>query len=294
MSCGCSRASSDSAEERKTIKIALILNLAMFVIGTVAGWAGQSTLVLSDALDMLTDAAAYALALMAFSRGLAFKKHAARWTGGVLVVLGAGMVAEVIRRWYSGSEPVGTIMQAYSVVSFAVNLYVLMRLAKYRRGEVHTRASYICTRAEVLANIAVFVSGGIVLVTGVRVVDLLVGFAIGLYNRRMRIFASNHKVTPSRLVRRAQSCKRSEVAFLVLKGCRIAPLLRLHLVAIDDSAEHTYSIWAARCGVPKCNERSPGRHMRHRSDDPASRSMCINNEGRHVCNQIDISFIIDF
>ncbi len=181
MGCECSRVSSDTAEERKTIKVALVLNLTMFAIGIVAGWAAQSTGVLSDALDMLTDAAAYALALMAFRRGLAFKKIAARWTGGVLMLLGAGILAEVIRRWYAGSEPVGTVMLAYSVVSFAVNFYVLLQLAKYRRGEVHMRASYICTRADVLGNVAVFASGGIVLATGFRLIDLLVGFAIGLY-----------------------------------------------------------------------------------------------------------------
>lgn len=181
MGCECSRVSSDTAEERKTIKVALVLNLTMFAIGIVAGWAAQSTGVLSDALDMLTDAAAYALALMAFRRGLAFKKIAARWTGGVLMLLGAGILAEVIRRWYAGSEPVGTVMLAYSVISFAVNFYVLLQLAKYRRGEVHMRASYICTRADVLGNVAVFASGGIVLATGFRLIDLLVGFAIGLY-----------------------------------------------------------------------------------------------------------------
>lgn len=181
MSCECSRVSSDTAAERKTIKVALVLNLAMFVVGIGAGWAAQSTGILSDALDMLTDAVAYALALMAFKRGLAFKRNAARWTGCILVLLGAGLVAEVIRRWYAGSEPVGTVMLAYSVVSFAVNFYVLTQLARYRRGEVHMRASYICTRADILANIAVFVSGGIVLATGFRVFDLLVGFAIGLY-----------------------------------------------------------------------------------------------------------------
>ncbi|MFC5431142.1 cation transporter [Paraburkholderia denitrificans] len=181
MSCECSRISSNTAAQRKTIKIALVLNLAMFVVGIVAGWRAQSVGILSDALDMLTDAAAYALALMAFTRGMAFKRNAARWTGGILVLLGAGMIAEVIRRWYAGSEPIGMVMLAYSVVSFAVNLYVLTQLAKYRRGEIHMRASYICTRADVLANIAVFLSGGIVLATGFRAVDLLVGFVIGLY-----------------------------------------------------------------------------------------------------------------
>lgn len=153
----------------------------MFIVGIVAGISAQSTGILSDALDMLTDAVAYALALMAISRGLAFKANAARWSGWILVLLGAAIVIEVVRRWYSGSEPAGTVMLAYSVVSFAVNLYVLFRLAKYRRGEVHLRASYICTRADVLANVAVFISGAIVLLTGYAVVDLVVGFAIGIY-----------------------------------------------------------------------------------------------------------------
>lgn len=181
MTCDCRHIASTTAHERKAVQVALTLNLAMFVVGAAVGWLAQSTGVLSDALDMLTDAIAYALALMAFTRGQAFKKNATRWTGGVLVLLGAGMVAEVIRRWYAGSEPVGAAMLAYSVVSFTVNLYVLMRLTRYRRGEVHMRASYICTRADVLANIAVFVSGGVVLLTGYRLADLLVGFAIGLY-----------------------------------------------------------------------------------------------------------------
>ena len=50
-----------------------------------------------------------------------------------------------------------------------------------RRGDVHLRASYICTRADVIANVAVFMSGGIVAATGLQIVDLIAGFAIGLY-----------------------------------------------------------------------------------------------------------------
>lgn len=181
MSCDCSKASANTEAERKTIRIALGLNATMFAVGIVTGILAQSTGILSDALDMLIDAAAYALALMAITRGSAFKANAARWSGWILVLLGGGILAEVVRRWYSGSEPIGTVMLAYSVVSFAVNLYVLVQLARYRRGEVHLRASYICTRADVLANVAVFISGGVVLVTGYGAADLVVGFAVGLY-----------------------------------------------------------------------------------------------------------------
>lgn len=181
MSCECTEASANTEAERKTLRIALALNAAMFVIGTIAGLWAQSTGILADALDMLTDAIAYGLALMAVSRGLAFKKNAARWSGGVLVLLGAGILGEVARRWFFGSEPAGPVMMAYSGVSLAVNLYVLSQLTKFKGGEVHLRASYICTRADVLANIAVFLSGGIVAATGMQTVDLVVGFAIGLY-----------------------------------------------------------------------------------------------------------------
>jgi cation diffusion facilitator family transporter len=153
----------------------------MFVVGVAAGYIAQSTGMMADALDMGTDAVAYALALMAITRSTTFKRNTARWSGVVLIVLGAGIVIDVIRRAVCGSEPLGLAMMAYSVVSFAVNLYVLMLLSKYRRGEVHLRASYICTRADVIANVAVFISGGIVAITGFRYVDLLAGFAIGVY-----------------------------------------------------------------------------------------------------------------
>ena len=61
------------------VRIALLLNVGMFVIGTTAGVLSQSNGLLADALDMLTDAIAYVLALMAITRGPEFKKNAARW-----------------------------------------------------------------------------------------------------------------------------------------------------------------------------------------------------------------------
>ena len=181
MACECPHTSAKTDAARKTLRVALLLNAAMFLIGTVAGVLAQSTGLLADAFDMLTDAIAYGLALMAVSRGLKFKKNAARWSGGVLVLLGAGIISEVVRRWFFGSEPMGLVMMGYYAVSFAVNLCVLMRLAKFRDGGVHIRASYICTRADVLANIAVFISGGLVAATGLQILDLVVGFGIGLY-----------------------------------------------------------------------------------------------------------------
>ncbi|MFM0327962.1 hypothetical protein PQR16_36845, partial [Caballeronia glebae] len=58
---------------------------------------------------------------------------------------------------------------------------VLRMLTPYREGEVHMRASWICTRADVMANFGLLVSGFVVLATGWRYPDLAVGIAIGIY-----------------------------------------------------------------------------------------------------------------
>jgi Co/Zn/Cd efflux system component len=69
MTCECSHHTATGEQERKTLRIALFLNGAMFIVGMSAGWWAQSTGLMADALDMLADASAYAIALLAVTRG---------------------------------------------------------------------------------------------------------------------------------------------------------------------------------------------------------------------------------
>ena len=109
----------------------------MFVIGTTAGWWAQSTALMADALDMLADASAYGLGLMAVTRGVNFRRTSTRWSGSLLLILGVGILAEVGHRALAGSQPQPTVMMAFSLLSLAVNVTVLRLLAPFRTGEVH-------------------------------------------------------------------------------------------------------------------------------------------------------------
>ncbi|MDA3876940.1 MAG: cation transporter [Halothiobacillus sp.] len=173
--------STQTQQERATLRIALALNVAMFVIGMAAGLWAQSTGLIADSLDMLADAAAYALALLAVTRGLAFKRDAARWSGWLLLILGAGIILDVTRRTLLGSEPQGDIMMLFAVISLIVNVIVLNLLSRFRHGEVHLRTTWVFTRMDVLANIGVFASGLVVSLTHLRYADLVIGLIIGLY-----------------------------------------------------------------------------------------------------------------
>lgn len=168
-------------DKQRILRMALMMNVGMFIIGSAVGLWAQSAAILADGLDMLTDAIAYWLVLLALSRGLKFKRLAARFSGVILVVLGVGILIAVVRRYFFGSEPIGWAMMIYSVASFGVNLYVLSLLATFRESEIHLRATYLFTRADVAANIALFVTGSIVAATGWQIVDLLLGFGIGLF-----------------------------------------------------------------------------------------------------------------
>ena len=178
--CGCHH-EAKSAQERRILTIALVLNAAMAVIGGVAGWMGQSTGLLADALDMLSDATAYAIGLVAIGRGARFKANAAWLSGSVLLMLGLGLLLEVGRRVFQGAEPLSGWMIGTACLSLVVNLTVLRLLAPLKSGEVHLRATWIFTRADVVANVGVVVAGILVLVLASPYPDYVIGTLIGLY-----------------------------------------------------------------------------------------------------------------
>jgi cation diffusion facilitator family transporter len=179
--CGCHVETPDTPAERRILWIALALNALMAVVGGIAGWFGESTGLLADALDMLSDATAYAIGLVAIGRSATFKVNAARVSGTVLLLLGMGVLVEVGRRAFYGSEPVSVLMLAVASLSLLVNVIVLRLLRPLRQGEVHLRATWIFTRADLVANVGVIASAALILLTGSRFPDLIVGAVIGLY-----------------------------------------------------------------------------------------------------------------
>lgn len=178
--CGCHLEAKNVAE-RKVLRIALALNAAMAVLGSIAGWIAHSTGLLADALDMLSDAAAYSIGLIAIGKTVRFKANAAFLSGGLLLMLGAGVLIEVARRVLHGAEPSSAWMIGTAAVSLVVNAWVLRLLAPLKAGEVHLRATWLFTRTDIVANLGVILAGLLVLGSGSAYPDLVIGALIGLY-----------------------------------------------------------------------------------------------------------------
>lgn len=179
--CGCEPTPAETQAQRRTLWTALALNAIMFVAEVASGIVFNSTGLVADGFDMLSDACVYGIALAAIGRGNTFKANAATTSGILLLALGIGLIVEVVRRAFSGDAPAGFGMIAVSLPALAVNIIVLRLLARQRSAEVHMRAAWIFTRADVVANLAVILSGIAVVLTQSRYFDLTVGAAIGAY-----------------------------------------------------------------------------------------------------------------
>jgi cation diffusion facilitator family transporter len=166
--------------ERKTLWTLIAINGAMFLIEAVAGWWGESTGLLANSLDMLADASIYGIALYAVGRSGRFQATAATTSGVLQIALGLGVLFEVVRRFLYGSDPVSTLMIVVGALALVANVSCLMLIAKHREGGIHMRASWIFSTNDVIANLGVIISGGLVMYLGSRLPDLIIGAVISV------------------------------------------------------------------------------------------------------------------
>ena len=145
-----------------------------------SGLYGDSSGLIANGLDNASDAAVYAISLFAVSRGMKWQIHAARLSGAMLLVLCAGIVVDVIRRFTFGAEPAGNVMIVMTLVAAAVNALSLHVLRNVRTHDVNLRAAWTFSINDFVSNLGVLVAGVLVLRLERPWPDLVVGFAIGL------------------------------------------------------------------------------------------------------------------
>lgn len=175
--CGCEVEIKDKEQSRVLILL-LAINGVMFVAEIIAGIVADSTALIADSMDMLADATVYAIGLYAVGRSLAAKEKAAHISGIFQVMLGLGVLFDIVRRFIVGSEPESLMMIAVGAVALIANTICLKLIYKHRQGEVHMRASWIFSKNDVIANLGVIIAGVLVAWLASPWPDLIIGLII--------------------------------------------------------------------------------------------------------------------
>ena len=143
-------------ESRRALGIALGLTAAYTVVEVVGGLLTGSLALLADAVHMLSDNVALALALVALwlasrpstpERTYGYKRAevlAALANGVLLVALAIWIFVEAVMRLHDPGDVLGGWMLAIAIVGIAVNLGAGIALARPRHDSINVEAAFLC------------------------------------------------------------------------------------------------------------------------------------------------------
>ena len=162
------------AAYRRVLWIVLAINAAMFVLEIGAGLAAGSAALQADALDFFGDAANYGISLFVVGMALRYRAMAAFAKGASMGVFGLWVIGVAVWHAVQGTLPHAFTMGAVGVAALAANAASFGLLWAYRGGDANMRSAWICTRNDVLGNIAVLLAALGVFGTGTGWPDVVV------------------------------------------------------------------------------------------------------------------------
>jgi Co/Zn/Cd efflux system component len=159
---------------RRVLWAALAINATMFAVEIGAGVAAGSAALQADALDFFGDAANFAVSLFVIGMALRVRASVALAKGITMAAFGVWIAGAVIWHAAHGTLPSAVTMGAIGVAALAANAASFALLWAYRGGDANMRSAWICTRNDVLGNLAVLVAAAGVFGTGTGWPDLVV------------------------------------------------------------------------------------------------------------------------
>ncbi|MGM7317431.1 MULTISPECIES: cation diffusion facilitator family transporter [Idiomarina] len=185
--CGTTAQEHIDKAQRRLLWTVLVLNGVMFFVEFIAGWLAQSSGLIADSLDMLADTLVYAVSLYAVGKAIKYKANAAIFNGTLQTVLALVVLADVLQRLIFGSQPNANMMLWVAGLALVVNVLCFALLYSSRNGDINIRASWICSRNDMLMNTGVIASALLVAQLDMAWPDLLIATVIALIVLRSAI-----------------------------------------------------------------------------------------------------------
>jgi Co/Zn/Cd efflux system component len=159
---------------KRALWIVLAINAVMFLVEIGAGLAAGSASLQADALDFLGDAGNYAISLFVAGAALRYRSMAALAKGATMGLFGLWVIGMVVWHTIAGMVPEPITMGVVGFAALAANAACFGLLWAHREGDANMRSVWICSRNDVLGNLAVLLAALGVFGTGTGWPDVLV------------------------------------------------------------------------------------------------------------------------
>lgn len=170
----CSSSLAATGRYRAILWIVLAINAVMFLVEIIAGLAAGSAALQADALDFFADAANYGISLFVLGHAIRWRARAALVKGASMGLFGLWVIGSVVWHALNGTVPGWTTMGIVGMAALAANAVCLALLYAWRDGDANMRSVWICSRNDVIANMAVLAAAFGVFGTGTGWPDITV------------------------------------------------------------------------------------------------------------------------
>jgi Co/Zn/Cd efflux system component len=162
------------ARYRRVLWAVFGINAGMFLVEIVAGLAAGSVSLQADALDFLGDAGNYGISLLVVGMALRYRAYAALAKGATMALFGFWVIGATVWHALNGTLPDAVTMGGVGFAALLANAVCLGLLWAYKAGDSNMRSVWLCSRNDVLGNVAVLLAALGVFGTGTGWPDIVV------------------------------------------------------------------------------------------------------------------------
>jgi Co/Zn/Cd efflux system component len=144
-----------SQKFRRVVWTALVLNFGMFLYEFGASFLADSQSLKADSLDFLGDAANYGVSLFVIGLAIQTRAKASLIKGLTMGAFGIWVLFQTVYNAIHGASPNAEVMGFVGLLALIVNAIVAILLYQFRDGDSNMQSVWLCTRNDVIGNIAV-------------------------------------------------------------------------------------------------------------------------------------------
>lgn len=177
MACSCSHEPAPqkpNSKFRTALWIALIINLAMFIVEIIGGAYAHSSALWADSLDFFGDAVNYGISLAVLGASLYWRATVALLKGITMATFGLVVIGKTVYSYLQGIPPEAITMGVIGVFALIANVICAIVLYAFRDGDSNMQSVWLCSRNDAIGNVAVIFAAVGVFGTGSLWPDIIV------------------------------------------------------------------------------------------------------------------------
>ncbi len=164
--------------DRKVLWLVLALNLAMFALEIWQGIKADSSALIADSMDFLSDSFNYIVTLYVITKHLHTRAKAAIFKSFMMLLLAGFAITQGVYHLINNVTPAYETMGWVGALALIVNIISAAMLYASRGRDSNMHSVWLCSRNDIIANLMILLAAYLVFVSGSLVPDLLVALAI--------------------------------------------------------------------------------------------------------------------